>query len=103
MKLRLLKARILVSSNVNLPLPKRHNEFSLNSLKLRDLVVKSTNFDIINQNLPVLTYNFKMQWEGVKQAREYLEELEKGSEKGLKVREDWLKGEKAWLTYSIMS
>jgi hypothetical protein len=44
-----------------------------------------------------------MQWEGVKQAREYLDELEKGVEKGLKVKEDWLKAEKAWLTYSIMT
>jgi hypothetical protein len=37
-KLRLLKAQILVSSKVNLQPAKRQNEFSLNSIKLRDLI-----------------------------------------------------------------
>jgi|LauGreDrversion4_2_1035121.scaffolds.fasta_scaffold30365_5 hypothetical protein len=41
-----------------------------------------------------------MEWEDLKAARDYLDELESG--KTGKERLDWLKSQKAWLTLSII-
>jgi hypothetical protein len=58
---------------------------------------------MVNQELPVMIYNFKVANEGLKGAREYLDELERGTgaAKG-GVKEEWIKSQKAWLIYSFI-
>jgi hypothetical protein len=51
-----------------------------------------------------MMYNYKLGMEGLKGARDYLEELESGGAGLVKgaVKEDWIKSQKAWLTYSFV-
>ncbi len=50
-----------------------------------------------------MMYNFKVANEGLKGAREYLDELERGAGAAFKgIKEDWLKSQKAWLIYSFI-
>lgn len=82
-------------------MPQRIQAFQVATLKLKELGTTSANFDLVNTELPQIVFNFKMQWQGVKASREYLEELE-AQAKIMKVKEDWLKSQKAWLTLSMI-
>ena len=51
-----------------------------------------------------MLYNQKLDLEGLKGAREFLDEFERG-ELGFDrsfIKEDWIKAQKAWLTYSFI-
>jgi hypothetical protein len=59
---------------------------------------------MINAELPLLIFNYKLTNEGLKGAREFLDDLESGRA-GLQktsIKEDWMKSQKAWLTYSFI-
>jgi hypothetical protein len=47
-----------------------------------------------------MIYEHKIQNEGLKAARDYLDELE--AEQGGSLKGDWIKSQKAWLTYSFI-
>lgn len=49
-----------------------------------------------------MLYNYKLSNEGLKGAREYLEELENGLGAKSGIKEDWIKSQKAWLIYSFI-
>ena len=47
-------------------------------------------------------YNFKLGNEGLKGAKQYLEELEGGLGSKIGIKEEWIKSQKAWLIYSFI-
>jgi hypothetical protein len=64
----------------------------------------TSNFTLVNSELPAMIYNQKLADEGPKEARAYLEEIESGSAGFAKgtIQEDWLKTQKAWITYAYI-
>ena len=49
-----------------------------------------------------MIYNFKLGNDGLKGAREYLEELEGGLGAKSGIKDEWIKSQKAWLIYSFI-
>jgi hypothetical protein len=49
-----------------------------------------------------MMYNYKLSNEGLKGARDYLEELENGLGAKSGIKEEWIKSQKAWLIYSFI-
>ena len=87
-----------------MPKEKKAKEFFTASKRLQELVAQVQNAEMINQELPLMLYNQKLSQEGLKGARAFLEEFEKGNlgfEK-TSIKEDWIKAQKAWLTYSFL-
>jgi hypothetical protein len=103
-KLLILKCKALTSKKIDMPKDKRAKEFETASLRLLKLMSETSNDDLINQELPVMLYNQKLSTEGLKEAREFLDQIEKGALgfDSSNIKEDWIKSQKAWLTYSFI-
>ena len=104
MKLLTIKCKLLTSNRIDWPREKIAREFEPLSARLKQLSSQAANFVLVNQELPVMMYSFKIANEGLKGAREYLDELEKGAAGAAKsgIKEDWVKSQKAWLIYSFI-
>ena len=103
-KLRILKCKILLTKKVELTPVKRSSEFNTAVQKLKELSNTASNFSIINSELHILIYNFKMFNNDMIGAKEFLEDFEKGTSGLAKssLKEDWVKSQKAWLNYSFI-
>lgn len=96
----MLKSKVVMGSKVEMPKEKKAKEFEVAMKKMSECQGKASNFQIVEQELPILVYNYKLQNEGLKSAREYLDGLEASGNGALK--SDWIKSQKAWLTYSFI-
>ena len=73
-------------------------------IRMRELSSTAANFQLAQGELPKIGYQIRMQKEGIQGGRAFLEELESGAAgfpKGI-MKEEWIKAEKAWLTYSFI-
>jgi len=103
-KLLVLKCKALTSKRVDISREKKAKEFAAASKRMQELVGSTQNAKLISQEMPLMLYNQKLSEEGLKGAREFLDEFEKGSLgfDRTAIKEDWVKAQKAWLTYSFI-
>ena len=100
----MLKCKALTSKRVDISREKRAKEFASACKWMQELVGITQNAKMINQEMPLMLYNQKLSDDGLKGAREFLDEFENGSLGFDKtaIKEDWVKAQKAWLTYSFI-
>lgn len=101
-KMLTIKCKMLTSKRIDWAKEKIAREFEQVSARLRQLSSQAANFNMVNQELPLMMYNFKLGNEGLKGARDYLEELEGGLGAKSGIKEEWIKSQKAWLIYSFI-
>ena len=103
-KLLIVKCKALTSKRVDMNREKKTKEFASAIKRMQEFVGVTQNAQMINQEMPLMLYNQKLSDDGLKGAREFLDEFEKGSLGFDKtaIKEDWVKAQKAWLTYSFI-
>ena len=92
-KLLVLKCKALTSKRVDINREKKAREFASASKRMQELVGSTQNAKMISQEMPLMLYNQKLTDEGLKGAREFLDEFERGllGFDRTAIKEDWVK------------
>eukprot|EP00347_Sterkiella_histriomuscorum_P021178 403334951 len=96
----LYQAQILVGRGLTLSQEKKKLVFEQLIEKLNAIKDKTSNFNLINENIPKLKYQYYLSIDNWKAAKEVLDELD--TKIDTHTNKDWIKSQRAWLSYSYL-